>query len=318
MKTKSEAQSLLEHIDFESITKHPNILIAAKFWDEERYEAAKTCYRFMRAIDDLIDDKKAALRTFSAEEKQQLTQQVNSWINSIDELDSEDPFITGLVDTIRRFKIPLKLFHNFARSMLYDINHNGFKTFHDFITYAEGASVAPASVFIHLCCLKQKNGEYYPPAFDVTDVARPCAIFSYIVHIIRDFQKDQFENLNYFSDDILTKYGLTAPDLQEIARSSNIPLGFRDVIREYLDQARIYSIQTLMQIDNLVPRLDSRYLLSLKIIYGLYLQVYNRIDAEHGRFTMDELNPGMQEVKQFIADIINEEYCENSQTGNPV
>jgi hypothetical protein len=55
MKTREEFIALFESIDFEKIIDHPNILIAANFWDEERYQAARTCYRFMRTLDDLID-----------------------------------------------------------------------------------------------------------------------------------------------------------------------------------------------------------------------------------------------------------------------
>lgn len=309
MKTKNhEIQNMLEHIDFESISKHPNILIAAKFWDRERYEAAKVCYKFMRAIDDMIDDRKAELETFDCMEKQLLTEKVNNWISCIDEFQSDDPFIQEVVETVTRFKIPLKLFHNFARSMLFDINNNGFQSIHEFITYAEGASVAPAAIFIHLCCLSEKDGEYFPPPYDVTDVARPCALFSYIVHIIRDFQKDQHENLNYFAEDILTRYGLTPADLKNIANGAPIPEAFRSVIREYLEYADEYSMQTVMQIENLISRLSERYLLSLHIIYALYLQVYDRIDPEKGQFTMEELNPSMSEVKQLVAEIIEKSY----------
>ena len=52
--------------------------------------------------------------------------------------------------------------------------------------------------------------------YNVIDVARPCALFSYIVHIIRDFQQDQMENLNYFALDVLRKHGLQPADLKAI------------------------------------------------------------------------------------------------------
>ena len=313
-----EIKKTLDHIDFKNISKHPNILIAAKFWDTERYEAAKVCYKFMRAIDDLIDERKTELKTFSCMERQVLTEKVNNWINCLDEFKATDPFVEEVVQTVTKYRIPLKLFHNFARSMIFDINHNGFSSLHEFITYAEGASVAPASVFIHLCCLTEKNGRFYPPPFDVTDVARPCALFSYIVHIIRDFQKDQHENLNYFSADILAKNGLNYDDLKEIAYGAPVPELFRNVIREYLGHAREYSEQTLMQIDNLTSRLDTRYMLSLKIIYALYLQVYNRIDADRGDFTTEELNPDIEEVKELVSKIVYEEFSQERMVVNRV
>ena len=60
---------LFEKINFNKIADHPNILIAARFWEDERYLAAKTCYKFMRAIDDLIDNRKSEYKEFSDKEK---------------------------------------------------------------------------------------------------------------------------------------------------------------------------------------------------------------------------------------------------------
>ena len=42
-----------------------------------------------------------------------------------------------------------------------------------------------------------------PLALMLRSAATPCAMFSYLVHIIRDFQKDQQNNLNYFADDVM-------------------------------------------------------------------------------------------------------------------
>ena len=61
--------TLFDKIDFNKIIDHPNILIAAAFWDEDRYLAAKTCYRYMRAIDDLIDCHKSVHKTIEESEK---------------------------------------------------------------------------------------------------------------------------------------------------------------------------------------------------------------------------------------------------------
>ncbi len=72
--------SIFNTIDFEKIIDHPNILIAAAFWDDERYKAARTCYKYMRAIDDLIDCHKSAHKSIAENEKKQFTDNVNEWI----------------------------------------------------------------------------------------------------------------------------------------------------------------------------------------------------------------------------------------------
>lgn len=304
--TRFNPSDIIAQIDFNKINKHPNILIAASFWEEERYQAAKICYQFMRKIDDLVDDRKADLESLSDCEKQIYTDQVNEWITCLNGKALENPFFDKVAQTVNDYQIPIHLFHIFAKSMIYDINHAGFDTFEDFISYAEGASVAPAAVFVHLCCLNREIEEYVYPRMDLMEIARPCAIFSYLVHIIRDFQIDQQNNLNYFANDILQKYDLKPEDLKRMANGSPIDENFRKVIALYKEYADQYRLETEKAIEKLSPYLSERYLLSLKIIYNLYLQVYNRIDIKNGTFTAQELNPTHQEIKINVLKIIEE------------
>ncbi len=294
--------TIIENIDFEAIKDHPNILIAAGFWEEERYNAAKVCYQFMRKIDDLVDDRKSE-GAISPEEKRLFIDQVNNWIDSLSDLSIVDSSIKQVLETIDKFKIPSSLFNNFSKAMIYDINHEGFDTYSDFISYAEGASVAPASVFVHLCCLSEKDKQYYPPTFNVIEVARPCALFSYLVHIIRDFQKDQHNNLNYFALDILNKHNLSPADLKRMAHGAPITPDFRNMIKEYYNYAEKYKEETIYTISNIKDQLDDRYILSLYIIFELYLQVFERIDIENGNFTVEELNPTPAEIKERVLSI---------------
>jgi phytoene/squalene synthetase len=298
-----ELNRIIQSIDFEKIEKHPNILIAARFWDEKRYHAARVCYRFMRMIDDLIDDRKARNESISCLEQEELGRQVNSWIECLDQVPEDDPFYRELAFTVSTFRIPLQLFHNFAKSMIYDISHDGFATLEDFLDYSEGASVAPASIFVHLCCLSEVKGEYRIPDFDVMSVARPCAIFSYLVHIIRDFQADQLNNLNYFASDLLKKHQLLPADLRKIAEGAPIPPSFREMIGVYYQHAERYRERTLLELQKLSGLLDGRYLMSLHLIYQLYKMVFDRIDLMQGQFTTGELNPTPGEIREQVVEL---------------
>jgi len=128
--------------------------------------------------------------------------------------------------------------------MIYDIYNDGFPTLQDYLDYAGGASVAPASIFVHLCGLTNENGKYIPPAFDVKRVATPCAIFSYLVHIIRDFVKDHTHNLNYFPEDLIKENGLDRKSLLDMASGGKITPGFRNMIRKLYAVADEYRIKT--------------------------------------------------------------------------
>ncbi len=48
-----------DELDFGKVLKNPILDIAARLWEDDRYEAFKTCYRSMRAIDDLVDGVKS-------------------------------------------------------------------------------------------------------------------------------------------------------------------------------------------------------------------------------------------------------------------
>jgi phytoene/squalene synthetase len=300
---KSQIDIYLEifnSIDFEKIKDHPNILIAANFWDKERFDAAKICYKFMRTIDDLIDDHKAAHEIISDNEKLQFVNDVDIWLRMLFNGNNGDPLQKELTDTIKKFVIPSWPLEAFARSMIYDINNDGFPTMQTFIEYAGGASVAPAAIFVHLAGLQHENGVYSEPVFNVREAAYSCAIFSYLVHIIRDFRKDQNNNLNYFADDLIEKHGLKRSDLSEMAKGAPVKEEFRKLIQEYYLAADKYLLKTYDCITRIWPYLEPRYQLSLEIIFELYVMVFERIDIKKGTFSTVELNPTPAESRQRV------------------
>lgn len=295
---------LFNKVDFDKIKDHPNILIAASFWDEDRYCAARTCYKFMRAIDDLIDNHKTENSQIPESEKKKFLGDVNHWISVIKNMNPCDPMQEELTETLNKYRIPLWPLENFAKSMVYDIHHDGFPTLQSFLDYTEGASVAPASIFVHLCGISRQNGTYLSPEFDVGEVARPCAIFSYVVHIIRDFQKDQNNNLNYYADDLLLGNGLDRKMLKELARQGKVNKQFRDMITVYYKLADQYRQETFETIEKIKPSLEPRYQMSLEIIFNLYLMVFERIDLKNSNFTGEELNPAISEIKERVYQTI--------------
>ncbi len=291
-------------IDFHKIKDHPNILIAANFWENDRFCAAKTCYKFMRAIDDMIDNHKAKNKFIEPGERKELVANVDDWLKMIIVSKECNPLQDELVETFEKFLIPLWPMEAFAKSMIYDINNDGFPTIESFLEYSNGASVAPASIFVHLNGLQKINGQYENPLFDVRWAATPCAVFSYLVHIIRDFQKDQLNNLSYFADDLITKYGLSRSKMMEFAHGKPVDRHFRNLMSYYYEQADEYRIKTYDIIKEIRPLLEPRYQLSLEIIFDLYLMVFERIDLEKGTFTTEELNPTPEETRARVQKTI--------------
>lgn len=297
---------ILNRLPIERITKHPNILVAAGFWDEERFQAARTCYAFMRKIDDFIDDYKANHHRIEEKDRKKFTGQVDKWLGNIRENHRPGIFQKELVKTIHQFRIPIWPIEDFARSMLYDINHDGFSDLQSFIDYSDGATVAPSSIFVHLCGIQRVDGQWQDPLFDVKKASAPCAIFSYLVHTIRDFQKDQQNNLSCFADDRLAANDLTRSLMKQIAGGAPVTAGFRNLMKEYYELADDYRKQTLKVLEQISPLVEPRYHLSLLIIFNLYLMVFERIDTINGSFTAAELNPTAQEIHDRVLRTIME------------
>jgi len=294
-----------EELDFRKVLKNPILDIAARLWEDERYEAFRTCYRSMRAIDDMVDGVKSQGATLSEVEKGHLASRVNEWVQAIEEGQHDDAYQRRLAEIMERFRIPLWPWRKLAESMIYDIYHNGFSTFQDFLTYSEGAAVAPGSVFTFLCGIRKVDGEYHPPLFDAREASRPTARYCYLIHILRDFQKDQNENLNYFSDDLMAEFGLNTSKLREIAAGGEVSAGLRSLMGRYVKLAEGYGRESRDALKKITPHLEPRYLLSFKLLHSLYDQILERVDVPNGSYTADELNPSPEEVDERIKDTIS-------------
>lgn len=291
---------ILNRIPIERITDHPNILVAAGFWDEDRYQAAKICYAFMRHVDDMIDDYKARHKKIEAKDRIKFERKVLAWLEQIRSDRQPGILQKDLVSTLARFRIPVWPMEDFAKSMLYDINHEGFPDLQSFIQYSDGATVAPSSIFVHLCGIRKIDGFWHDPLFDVKTASTPCALFSYLVHTMRDFQKDQLNNLNCFAMDRLAANDLTRETMRQIAEGAAVTGGFRNLMREYYLLADDYRRQTWQVLQQITPLIEPRYHLSLLIIFNLYLMVFERIDPDNGRFTGAELNPTAREIHDRV------------------
>ena len=153
---------------------------------------------------------------------------------------------------------------------------------------------------MHLCGVVKDNGSYRAPQFDIRNVARPAALFAYLVHIIRDFQTDQKNNLNYFAANLMSEFGLKSSMLKDIAYGSEINPGFRKLIEKYYNYIDYYRRSALHSIEIAGPYLEPRYIMSLEIIYNLYFQIFERIDVLNGTFTSSELNPTPEEIRNKL------------------
>jgi phytoene/squalene synthetase len=291
--------------DFTEILTNPFMDIAARFWDQPRYEAFKICYRSMRRIDDLVDDRKVVGVPLGQSEQTDYLTAMTHWLEAVKSGRAVDDYTAEFLSSLNRFAIPLWPWERLCRAMIYDLEHDGFSTFRTFLRYCEGAAISPAAVFVHLCGVEEvTDGVYRAPGFDIRRTARALAIFSYHVHILRDFQKDQLRGLNYFADDLIAAHSLTRADLRRAAETGRVPDSLRELFRRYCSLADYYRGRARMILDRLPDSMAPRYRLSLEVIYGLYGLVFERVDPSTGTFSEKELNPSPDEIRVRLQGII--------------
>lgn len=292
------------HVDFSQILTNPILDIAARVWENDRYQAFRVCYRSMRVVDDLVDNRKSEPGELTRDESSELEKTLLDWSERLEQHRFEDPFGQTLLATIDRFAIPVWPWRRLCRAMIYDLHHDGFPTLPAFLRYTEGAAIAPASIFTHLCGVVPADNGYQPPAYDIRWGARDLAVFSYLVHILRDFEKDLQAGLYYFADEQIHRAGTSRTELRSVALGAEPSAPVRRLVAEYQRIARWYQNRARRTVDNLRPRLTPQYQLSLEIIYQLYSQILERIDPLHGEFTAGATNPSPEAVQHRLSATI--------------
>jgi phytoene synthase len=305
MKISEPKLDFAVHLDFSAILTNPILDIAARVWEEERYEAFRVCYRSMRLIDDLVDIRKAAAKAITDQEIAELSGKMESWLDSVRSRRPQDEYTDQFIGVLERFDMPLWPWERLCRSMQYDLKHNGFATFTTFTRYCEGAAISPAAIFMHLCGVRREGDRYHQPSFDIRSAARLLAIFSYITHILRDFEKDQRSHLNYYADSIVAATGCTRVMVEKVAMTGVPTDEFRRLMREYVRIGEYYRGRARQVVDVTLPLLEERYQLSLELIYALYLQIFRRVDPDKGRFDEHALHPTPAEVEKEIHRVIS-------------
>jgi phytoene/squalene synthetase len=193
-------------------------------------------YCAMRVIDDEVDNDFLALPETEREaQRVRVARRVEQWrARAIEALEGrfvadtngEDARIfTAMNATLGRSNIGTQAFHGLADAMQRDVAERPLATWQDFLHYTEGAAVAPAAVFVFILAAKlardgSSRSELMRPC---ADYARHLAIFSYLVHILRDLKADAERAPQHLTlpDDLLAQAGLTKPLLQEAARQGD-------------------------------------------------------------------------------------------------
>ena len=161
-------------------------------------------YGFARYADEIVDDLASTLTI------QEKSAQLKSWgegvLNDIRRGTSEDHVGRALVDTVRRFNIPIELFEAFLHSMTMDLSVTHYESYDDLIEYVYGSAAVIGLQMVPI--LGTSDRAAY-------QAAEKLGIAFQLANFIRDVGEDLDRGRIYLPLNELAEFGVTPEILAE-------------------------------------------------------------------------------------------------------
>ncbi|MBC6439861.1 MAG: squalene/phytoene synthase family protein [Rhodospirillales bacterium] len=214
-----------------------NVTRLAALLPRARRQLFFPAYCAMRVIDDEVDDgflgQDAAARDAA---RPAMREHVEIWRSHAtaatggryiagSATGDDDIVFTAMNATLGQGAMGPESFHGLADAMQRDVSEQPLATWQDFLDYTEGAAVAPAAVFVYIlaCRMERDGSSTLALTRPAADYARHLAIFSYLVHILRDLRLDADRAPQHLTlpDDLLDQSGLSRATLRIAARAGD-------------------------------------------------------------------------------------------------
>lgn len=296
-----------------------NLYIASSFFrDPIKYKTFCSYYSVMRIVDDRVDnlpllvnrDKKLIdreLKVIDAWEQVIILchRGVFPTTTQLEACDFNETkaICASLIEAFQNIPTPIKLWKNFFDAMRSDINASEFECWSDFLTYAEGATVAPTTIYL-LLIAAQHNGANnlyeLPEEFDLLKCGRYLGIFAYLGHIIRDLAEDIKHTTTRLciTREDMVEHNITLEKLRNEAFKQNASSSTRSLVIDIIQRARNYLLKgrTLtLQIQDFLDH-DCRFILELiirvyeRIIAKIELKDFNPMGKQHYLTRKEKIN----------------------------
>ncbi|MBP5856049.1 squalene/phytoene synthase family protein [Marivibrio halodurans] len=282
-----------------------NLDAVGRFLPGRKRALFEACYASMRIVDDFVDDGFLAMdETARAAARPLAIRAVARWCarceaalagrdwRSADAEDMGDPLLAAGAAPVHDALLAAastgapgsRAWRALAEAMARDVAERAIAGWADFDAYCEGATVAPAAVFLHVLTMREERGRLVPTLSEDTlfAAARPMALFCYLVHIQRDLAKDTARGgqLVTLPADRLAVHGLTRAGLAE-AMAAREP-GVLSLAAEIHRRAGDYRAAIRAARDRVAPSLGRRERAILTTLIGVYERLHDRMADDPG------------------------------------
>ncbi len=184
-------------------------------------------YGFARYADEIVDDLNS---TLSDEEKAvALSTWGESVLADIQAGRSNDHIGRALVETVRRFNIPLEYFTAFLRSMTMDLTVTEYQSYSDLMEYVYGSASVIGLEMLPILGVVSESARA-----EATVAAEKLGTAFQLANFIRDVGEDLDRGRIYLPIDELQSHGVTSEMLEERVLTPQI----RSALTEQIERVR--------------------------------------------------------------------------------
>jgi 15-cis-phytoene synthase len=227
--------------------------------DKTQRDAMCAIYAFNRHCDDLSDEP-------CEEGKAQVREKIAHWgieLNrALQGQFGEHPLWPAFRDTVERYRIPHRFFHEMIDGITSDLDPRRVQTFEELHRYCYQVASVVGLTIIHIFGFESTRALL---------LAEKCGIAFQLTNILRDVREDAGLGRVYLPLEDLNRFGVTVEQLSSGKEDRN----FRDLMRFEAERARLYYRES----ESLAELIHKRSRPSLWALRAIYLRLLLRIEA---------------------------------------
>lgn len=225
-----------------------NFAVPIRLLPEAKRRGTTALYAFCRKADDVVDDEPDPVRA-----RQALAEFEAAFDAAVAGAGSDDPVVRAVVDTVRRFAVPIHHLKEIVAGVRMDLDRQAYESFEDLKLYCQRVASAVGLAAIHIWGFRS------PQAFGPADA---CGLAFQLTNILRDIPEDLARGRLYLPAEDMAACGCSAGDL----KAARIGAGFADLAAFEVQRAESYFEQA-RDLDALLST-DGRMV--FRAMFGVY------------------------------------------------
>ncbi|AUG51654.1 squalene/phytoene synthase family protein [Thalassospira marina] len=299
--------------------KNANLYRAAMRLNAARQRFFLAAYASMRVIDDIVDDgfleKSDAERDSLRDETFDI---IDRWQDQIEaaKVMADNPWpdvgplpaavYEALTLTLGESDLSVDPWVKLADALRKDVAEDPLDEWDDFIAYCEGATAAPASIFVYLLSARFDDEIGYVSALTASPLyhARDMAIFCYVVHILRDLPIDVKgpDRLVTIPGEILLAADISIGEIRNAIGQQNFD-ALNQLGAFMLEKAWEHFETGQARSAELLAILDPEETDTLSRLFGVYIELAALMDAGYGAFLADRAEIIKDTAQKSLPDL---------------